>query len=133
MPWPGVIICEAIKNAFKRKKATVDYPNEPGIKPAKGLRGMHHFDIDKCIGCSICARVCPTMAIEMVPTEKTRTKKRPVINLSECIFCALCADRCPKDAIQMTDTIELSAFEPEEMIIYQTEEDEETEEKEEDE
>jgi len=58
----------------------------------------------------------------MVPTEKTRTKKRPAINLSECILCALCVDSCRYDALVMTDYIELSAFDSKEMIIYQEEE-----------
>ncbi|MEA2070778.1 MAG: NADH-quinone oxidoreductase subunit I [Asgard group archaeon] len=121
MTRPAVIIWEALKNAFKCKKATIDYPYEEGVKPEKGLRGAHRFEIEKCIGCSRCARVCPADAIEMVHSDITRTNKRPVINLSECIFCALCADNCPKDCLHMTDYIELSAFNPEEMIIYQKE------------
>jgi formate hydrogenlyase subunit 6/NADH:ubiquinone oxidoreductase subunit I len=127
MKRPGVILCEALRNAFSRKKATIDYPFKDGVKPKEGLRGAHRFEIDKCIGCGICSRVCPTGAIDMVPSERTRTKKRPVIDLGECIFCALCAERCPKDCLHMTDYIELSAFEPEKMIIYKTEPEKETE------
>ena len=122
MPRPGVILWEALKNAFKRKKSTVIYPFEPGIKPVEGLRGAHYFELEKCSGCRMCSRVCPSHCIEMVPTEKTRTKLRPVIDLSACIFCGLCADRCPRDCLHMTDYIELSAFDSEEMIIYQEEE-----------
>lgn len=121
MPRPAVIIWEALKNAFKRKKATIDYPFEPGIKPDKGLRGAHVFYLENCTGCRACQRACPPLCIEMVPSEHTRTGRRPVINLGECIFCGLCEEACPYDALYLTDYIELSAFKEDEMIIYEKE------------
>ncbi|HUT80215.1 MAG TPA: 4Fe-4S binding protein [Candidatus Bathyarchaeia archaeon] len=121
MTRPAVIIWEALKNAFKKKKATIDYPFEAGIKPEIGLRGAHYLDLAKCTGCRACERACPPLAIEMVPSEVTKTGKRPVINLSECIFCGLCQDACRYDALFLTDYIELSAFKPDEMIIYSKE------------
>ena len=57
----------------------------------------------------------------MVPSEVTKTGRRPVINLSECIFCGLCEDACRYDALVLTDYIELSAFDPTEMVIYSEE------------
>ena len=117
----GVIFNETLKNAFKKKKITIDYPFQPGIKPEKGLRGAHYFDLVKCTGCRACERICPPIAIEMVPSVVTKTGKRPVIDLSTCIFCGLCEDACRYDALKLTDYIELSAFKPDEMIIYQKE------------
>lgn len=121
MPRPAVIIWEALRNAFKRKKATIDYPFEPGIKPEKGLRGAHILILENCTGCRACERACPSLAIEMVPSEVTKTGRRPVINLGECIFCGLCEESCRYDALYLTDYIELSAFEQEEMVIYENE------------
>ncbi|MHA1127099.1 MAG: 4Fe-4S binding protein [Candidatus Heimdallarchaeota archaeon] len=121
MPRPGVILFEALRNAFKKKKATIIYPFEAGIKPETGLRGAHTLILERCTGCRACERACPPIAIEMVPSEQTKTGKRPVINLGECIFCGLCEEACRYDALWLTDHYELSAFDPDEMIIYQKE------------
>ncbi|MHA1504303.1 MAG: 4Fe-4S binding protein [Candidatus Heimdallarchaeota archaeon] len=121
MPRPGVILFEALRNAFKKKKSTIIYPFEAGIKPETGLRGTHTLILKRCTGCRACERACPPLAIVMVPSEQTKTGKRPVINLGECIFCGLCEEACRYDALWLTDHYELSAFDPAEMIIYQKE------------
>lgn len=120
MPRPAVIIWEALRNVFS-KKATIDYPFEEGVKPLVGLRGAHVLYIENCTGCRACQRACPPLAIEMVPSELTKTKKRPVINLGQCIFCGLCEEACRYDALFLTDYIELSAYQQKEMIIYENE------------
>ncbi len=121
LPRPGVILFEALRNAFKKKKSTIIYPFEAGIKPETGLRGAHTLILERCTGCRACERACPPLAIEMVPSDQTKTGKRPVINLGECIFCGLCEEACRYDALWLTDHYELSAFDPKEMIIYQKE------------
>jgi NADH-quinone oxidoreductase subunit I len=121
MTRPAVIVWEALKNAFKRKKATIIYPFEPGVKPKVGLRGAHYLDLVACTGCRACERACPSLAIEMVPSEVTKTGRRPVINLGECIFCGLCEEACRYDALVLTDYIELSSFDQNNMIIYSKE------------
>lgn len=121
MTRPAVIFWEVLRNAFKRKKATIIYPFEPGITPTVGLRGAHYLDLIACTGCRACERACPSLAIEMVPSEVTKTGRRPVINLGECIFCGLCEDACRYDALVLTDHYELSAFDPTNMVIYSKE------------
>jgi len=103
MPRPGVILFEALRNAFKKKKSTLIYPFEAGIKPEIGLRGAHTLILERCTGCRACERACPPLAIIMVPSEQTKTGKRPVINLAECIFCGLCEEACRYDALWLTD------------------------------
>jgi len=50
---------------------------------------------DKCIGCTRCAKACPTEAITMV-------EKLAVIDLDKCIYCGSCVSACPVTAIEIT-------------------------------
>ena len=59
-------------------------------------------DEKACIGCSGCANVCPTGAIEMKPlaspvklTDDWTKDKVPEINLEKCVVCYYCHDFCP--------------------------------------
>ncbi len=48
---------------------------------------------DKCIGCTLCTRVCPTDAID------GKVKELHVINQEKCIKCGACMDKCKFNAI----------------------------------
>jgi NADP-reducing hydrogenase subunit HndC len=63
--------------------------------PAKVCRELITFDIlpDKCTGCTICARNCPTHAIS------GERKQAHVIDQSACIKCGECLVRCKFDAV----------------------------------
>ncbi len=63
--------------------------------PAGACKALIHYEIvaDKCKGCGLCAKVCPTSAIS---GEK---KQAHVIDKDKCIKCNSCFDRCPFGAI----------------------------------
>ncbi len=59
---------------------------------------VSRVDQKKCIGCGICAELCPYGAIEMVKVGKR--KKAQTITAS-CKGCGICASHCPVLAISM--------------------------------
>jgi len=112
------VIPKIIMNMFS-KPITTRFPDESNPIP-DGYRGEHSYDIDKCISCGLCAKICPNRAIEMVEaTEEYKErypKKYPKIDLGKCCFCALCQDICPKDAIKLTKNFFLSTFDKSKVI-----------------
>jgi formate hydrogenlyase subunit 6/NADH:ubiquinone oxidoreductase subunit I len=109
---PGAIWREITKN-LGRKPATVLYPKERLPLPPN-FRGRPVFDPEKCVGCKICERDCPSgvITIEKV-AEKTFAC---TFALDRCIFCGQCADSCPRKAITMSQIFELATFERKSLI-----------------
>jgi len=63
--------------------------------PAGSCKALIHYEVvaDKCKGCGMCAKVCPTQAI-------SGERRQPhVIDVDKCIKCNSCFDRCPFGAI----------------------------------
>jgi len=56
------------------------------------------IDHNICIGCGLCAKICPEACIEM---KKIGTKDKPITNYDYCKGCGLCAKECPVKAIKM--------------------------------
>ena len=52
---------------------------------------------DKCIGCSVCKKICPADAI-------TLQDNRPVIDYAACTSCGLCIEKCPRKIILSATT-----------------------------
>ncbi len=64
--------------------------------PAGVCRELITFSItDSCVGCTRCARECPTSAIKGEP------KSVHVIDQEQCIKCGACQDVCPVNAVEV--------------------------------
>lgn len=70
----------------------------PPIETPPQFRGAVAYDKEKCIGCQLCVRICPSRSIEFIP----ETKKIKIY-LSRCTFCSQCVEVCPVDALSMSD------------------------------
>ncbi|HTY46700.1 MAG TPA: 4Fe-4S binding protein [Methanomassiliicoccales archaeon] len=99
------------------RPVTVLYPWERLVIP-DGYRGRPALVMDKCIGCHICEKICPTGCIELIEVELPNKGKveRPQVNLGRCMICGYCAEYCPKNAMIMAPEYELAAYSRQDLI-----------------
>ncbi len=121
----------AMKQLFK-KPHTVPIPKV--VKPpAERYRGFHTNELEVCIGCGNCSRICPDNAIRMVPFPEYARKEpgsmplRPQVDYGRCCFCALCVEVCPTGSLQMIRNFthvdekkESFVFIPDSKVVHET-------------
>ncbi len=109
-----------MRNMLSRN-ITIQYPEEIRPKPER-FHGRHILNryqdgMEKCIGCELCAGVCPAHCIyvrgaDNPPEDPVSPGERfgyvYDINFLRCIFCGLCVEACPTEAITMTNLFEFS-------------------------
>lgn len=86
------IVIEDDVIAIRNEEGTPLWNTEPD-------KDIYVVDADKCIGCRLCVKPCPTDAIRMI-------KGIAVIDMNKCIDCGICIEGdgkrykgCPVDAI----------------------------------
>lgn len=118
-----------LKYAFK-KPITLQYPEEKPKLPARS-RGRHYLTKwadgkERCVGCELCAIVCPSQAIYVKPAENNpdhpnshgeRYAQDFQINMLRCIYCGYCEEACPTGAIILSNEYELSGFSRDSLIF----------------
>ncbi len=109
-------VIETIK-AIGKKRFTVEFPEEKESLP-DNYRSMFKLDIETCISCSACARICPNDTITMVGIITDKGEKvMPQIGIERCLFCALCAEVCPPKCLTLTKNFEvLDVYDKRELI-----------------
>ncbi len=99
--------------SFRRKPVTLRFPYERD-QPVERMRAKVSWEIEKCIGCALCAKICPSNAIELIGEGR---KAEIRYYLGRCIFCGECVDICPTQTISTTKEFELAFTRPEQMTI----------------
>ena len=113
-----------LKQMGKRQRTTREYVKDEGGKRDKAVRmhGRHVLNryedgMEKCIGCELCAGVCPARCIyvrgaDNPPDDPVSPGERYgfvyEINYLRCIHCDLCVEACPTEAITESKLFEFS-------------------------
>ena len=105
---------------------TTQYPKEVIPVPHNGRYKLHN-EIEDCIVCDKCAKICPVDCIDIEPIRAVEefgktsdgTSKRIYaakfdIDMAKCCFCGLCTTVCPTECLTMTDEYDFSAYDFEE-------------------
>lgn len=119
-----------LKNIGK-KPTTVSYPEEERELPARfrGRHVLHRYEneLERCVGCFLCAGACPANAIYIEADENTEENRVSAgeryakvfdVNMLRCIFCGYCQAACPTGAITLEKTYKLASYHPEDMIYH---------------
>ena len=102
---------------------TLEYPHVEIPVPDNGRYQLHN-EMDDCIVCDKCVKVCPVDCIEIEPIKATglvglTSDGSPIrlyaakfdIDMSKCCFCGLCTTVCPTECLTMTSEYDFSVFE----------------------
>jgi len=108
----------------RKQRRTLQYAKDEGGKREKPDRfhGRHVLNryedgMEKCIGCELCAGVCPAKCIyvrgaDNPPADPVSPGERYgfvyEINYLRCIHCDLCVEACPTEAITESKLFEFS-------------------------
>ena len=117
-------------NQMRQPRVTNEYPSEKRPKSSRfhGRHVLNRYEdgMEKCIGCELCAGVCPARCIyvrgaDNPPDEPVSPGERYgfvyEINYLRCIHCDLCVEACPTEAITESKLFEFS-FTNREDAIY---------------
>lgn len=107
---------------------TIQYPQETIPIPDNGRYRLHN-EIDDCIVCDKCVKVCPVDCIDIEPIRAIEEVGRasdgsPIrlyaakfdIDMAKCCYCGLCTTVCPTECLTMTKTFDYSELDVRDMV-----------------
>lgn len=111
---------------------TTEYPYEAIPIPDNGRYRLYN-EIEDCIVCDLCAKICPVNCIDIVPVKSPEeigktsdgTTKRIYaatfdIDMAKCCYCGLCTTVCPTECLTMTKTFDYSEYDVRNMNYHFT-------------
>jgi NADH-quinone oxidoreductase subunit I len=116
------------------RSVTTEYPKEKRPAPIRqhGRHVLNRYEdgMEKCIGCELCAGVCPARCIYVRGADNPL--EEPVspgerygyvyeINYLRCIHCDLCVEACPTEAITESKLFEFSFTNREDAVYTKAE------------
>lgn len=113
----GSLIGDILKSLFK-KPATVRYPLER-IKAPERYRGQLFWEPEKCTGCQLCIKDCPSNAIELIVLDKVNKRFVMRYDKDKCTYCAQCVASCRLKCLNMSsEQWELASLKKEPFTVY---------------
>jgi formate hydrogenlyase subunit 6/NADH:ubiquinone oxidoreductase subunit I len=107
---------------------TIQYPLETIPIPDNGRYRLHN-EMDDCIVCDKCVKVCPVDCIEIEPIRAIEEVGKasdgsPIrlyaakfdIDMAKCCYCGLCTTVCPTECLTMTKTFDYSELDVRDMV-----------------
>jgi NADH-quinone oxidoreductase subunit I len=102
--------------------STIQFPHEQLPVPVTGRYQLNN-EIDDCIVCDKCVKVCPVNCITIEPirspdefgktsdgTSKRIHAAKFDIDMGKCCFCGLCTTVCPTECLTMTPVFDFSSY-----------------------
>jgi len=107
-----------VLGSMLRRPVTERYPFEKRPAPDR-LRGQLIWTPDKCTGCCLCQKDCPSDAIELITIDKKAKRFVMRYHADRCTYCAQCVQNCRFGCLNMSATqYELAALSREPFEVY---------------
>jgi len=119
---PPIYVSDKQYFTYDTGVVTLQYPKEKLPVPDHGRYQLHN-EIDDCIVCDKCAKICPVNCIDIEPvraveeigkTSDGSSKRIHAakfdIDMGKCCFCGLCTTVCPTECLTMTSDYDFSEF-----------------------
>lgn len=107
----------SMRRAFRRAGVRrIDVP-EPEVRRGRHQLTRYEDGLERCIGCEVCADVCPARCIivrgEDNAADDPRTPQRRYayqfeVDYSRCVQCNLCVESCPTSALVETGITQMA-------------------------